>query len=212
MGIIDSGPLGPFRKKIGAAIGRRHMGQDLVLPLYHKTTKKPTQDQLLQREKFKMLRAFFAPLKKLVNPGFKAYAKKKSPANAAFSYNFDHAFVMDGEELELNFPKLVISRGPVDTPNGLQLTSAPKLVHFSWEAAPQSTYCQSTDQASVVVYNAERKQFSIRLNVAERSALGLDVDLSENYSGQVLHCWIVFSSADGKVPGDSKYAGEVLGS
>ena len=207
MGILDSGPFGPFRKKMGPGIGRRHMGQDLILPLYHKTTKPATDAQLLQRKKFDMLGSFLRTLKSLVNPGFKAYAKKKSAANAAFSYNFDHAFILNGDEPQLNFPKLVISRGHITTPNGLQISSSPGSVNFSWAEAPQSKYCQFTDKASFVVYDATKKTFIIKLNEAERQSLGYEMAVPGNLSGQTLHCWVVFASADGKIRGDSKYAG-----
>lgn len=209
MGILDSGPLGPFRKKIGPGIGRRHMGQNLILPLYHKTTTPATEAQLLQMKKFGMLRSFLSFLRMLVNPGFKAYVKKNSPANAAFSYNFDHAFVMNGDEPEINYPKIVFSRGQITTPNGLQISSGPELVNFSWADEPQSRYCQFTDKASFVIYNQVRKKFLIRMNEAERQTLTFDMAVPANFSGQNLHCWMVLASADGKVRGDSKYGGMI---
>ena len=210
MGILESGPLGPFRKKIGPTIGRRHMGQDLVLPLYNKSKKPATPAQLLQRKKFRMLRSFLGTLKTLVNPGFKAYVKKNSSANVAFSYNFDHAFLMNGDELEINYPKIVFSRGHITSPNGLQLSSAPGSVTFNWLDEPQSRYCQHTDRASFVIHNPTRKKFLIQKDEIDRNSLTFEMAVPAEYQGQAVHCWMVFASADGKIRGDSKYCGTLV--
>lgn len=186
------------------------MGQDLVLPLYHKTTKPATEAQLLQRKKFRILRSFLNTLRMLVNPGFKAYVKKNSPANAALSYNFDHAFVMNGDEPEINYPKIVFSRGQITTPNGLQVSSAPEFVTFTWLNEPQSRYCQYTDRASFVIYHPEERTFWIRLDEVDRKTLNFEMKVPADLQGETVHCWMVFASADGKIRGDSKYAGEVV--
>ncbi|RZM18884.1 MAG: hypothetical protein EOO88_39580 [Pedobacter sp.] len=207
MGILDSGPLGPFRKKIGPGIGRRHMGQNLVLPLYHKSTTPATEAQLLQRKKFGMLRSFLSPVRMLVNPGFKAFVKKNSPANAAFSHNFDHAFVMNGDVPEINYPRIMFSRGQITTPNGLQVSSAAGFITFSWLNEPQSRYCQSTDKASFVIYHPAKGTFRILLDQVDRKALHFETAVSSGHQGESVHCWIVFASANGRVRGDSKYGG-----
>jgi len=209
MGILDSGPLGPFRKKLGPNIGRRHMGQDLVLPLYHKTTKKATSGQLSERGKFSMLNAFLLLAGTLVNPGFKEYARKKSAVNAAFSYNHNHAFIEVAGQTELNYSKIVFSRGQISTPDGLQVIPGVNMVNFSWLAQPQSRYCQFTDKASFLIYHPVRKAAFIRPNVADRHELGFSMEVPANFSGEAVHCWIAFASADGKLVGDSKYAGMV---
>ena len=209
MGILDSGPLGPFRKKLGPAIGRQHMGQNLLIPLYRKTKKPSSESQLLQRKKFAILGSFISSLKSLINPGFKAYAKKQSASNAAFSYNFGSAFLTDGEEPVLNYSKILCSRGQITTPNGLEISSTDQAVNFSWASEPQSRYCQFTDIASFVIYNPALEKFLIQNNVAKRQDLTFDMQVPANFSGHEVHCWMVFASADGKTRGDSKYAGMV---
>jgi len=207
MGILDSGPLGPFRKKMGPGIGRRHMGQDLILPLYHKTTRKATPGQLSERDKFSMLNKFLVLMQTAINPGFKEYAKKQSAVNAAASYNYDHAFIEADGQTELNYPKLVFSRGQISAPNGLRAMPGINFINFSWQPQPQSLYCQNTDKASFLIYHPRKNTAIIRPNVVDRYELGFTLEVP--FSGEAVHCYIIFASADGKLVGDSKYAGMV---
>lgn len=209
MGILDSGISGGFRKKIGPNIGRRHMGQDLVLPLYHPTTKKPTQAQLSECARFGLLNSFLRDIAGLVEPGFKKQPKKKrSPKNAAFSYNYGHAFLPDGEGWALNYPALLYSRGEICTPDGLTISRNGDLVSFNWPPQPQSSYCQFSDLASFLAYCPEKRLVLAERNASRRDALVYELELPEGFSG-VLHCYMSFASADGKLVGDSVYAGQV---
>lgn len=207
MGIVDSGILGPFRKKVGPAIGRRHMGQNLILPLYHKTTKPATEDQIDQQNKFGLLNGLLNKMKRFVEPGFKVYAKKKSARNAAYSYNFKHAFVEVEGQTVLNFPMLVLSRGNVARPDGLQVYRQANVLSFTWQPQRQSASCLFTDMASFLVYNPVKKRVMLRSRAVSRYDGSFSMVLSDNTAGDELHCYVVFSTADGKSTGTSKYVG-----
>jgi hypothetical protein len=168
MGIQKSGIIGPFRNKIGPAVGRRHMGQDLILPLPRITPRPATESQLEARQKLGLLNGFLSTIAMLVEPGFKAYVKHNTPVNAAFSYNYPHAFVKEEDELLLNYPKMVYSRGNIVTPEGVQLSSAGTEITFSWLNHKQSAYCQYTDVGSFLVYNPAKDQFSVAQAHVER--------------------------------------------
>lgn len=212
MGILKSGVLGPFRNKVGPAIGRRHMSQNLLLPLPHPSNKPATAKQLEAQEKLGLLSSFLNRIDKLVNPGFKAYTKHNSPVNAAFKYNYDHAFVKQGETFLLNYPKLVYSRGHILAPEGAALSSAGSKITFSWQPQNQSAYCQFSDKASFLVFNAvKEKGFVIILqHTVNRYAGSFELEVPEDFAGHPVHCYMSFSSADGKKQGDSLYVGEVV--
>ncbi|MES2454831.1 MAG: DUF6266 family protein [Bacteroidota bacterium] len=207
MGIIDSGILGPFRKKIGPAIGRRHMGQNLILPLYHKTTKPPTENQIDKQDKFGMLNGLLNKMKRFVEPGFKAYARKKSARNAAYSYNYAHAFVEVEGQTMINFPMLVLSRGNVAKPDGLKVDRQGNQLNFTWQSQRQSASCLFTDLASFLVYNPVKKRVTLRSRIVSRYEGIFSMVLTDNTAGDELHCYLSFSTADGKAVGNSKYIG-----
>ncbi|WP_316788685.1 DUF6266 family protein [Pedobacter frigoris] len=212
MGILRKGLLGPVKNKTGAVIGREHRGQNILTGLHNPSTKPPTEKQLEERRKFGMLNSFLSDIDKLVNVGFKRYAKIGSPVNVAYSYNADHAFVKQGEEWQLNFPEMVYSRGHVDTPEGANVVLGAEVhtVLFSWLAQKQTASCQFADQASFLVYNAAKNKALILMDATNRYALSYQLTLPTEFAGDALHCYMNFNSEDGKRSGDSVYLGELL--
>lgn len=216
MGILKSGILGPLKNKTGSVIGRSHRGQNVVTSLYHVSTRAPSDKQLDERYKFGMLNSFLKDIGKLVDVGFKRYAKVKSAGNVAFSYNVEHAFILEEADgvWKLNFPALVYSRGDIETPDGglvvASYAEAGNDLVVSWEAQQQSVYCRYNDLGSFLLYNATKSCALIRMDACKRSVLTHSVRLPANYIGDVLHCYMNFSSADGKQAGNSVYLGEVV--
>jgi len=211
MGILQSGPLGPFRKKTGPLIGRKHRGLNVITSLHHTSKKKPTVKQTEAQYKFGLLNNFLKIIKTVVNPGFAFYAKGQSAVNAAFSYNFDHAFALDEAtgEYQINYPKMVYSRGRVVTPEAPEVSASAGQLRFSWQAQNQSAYCQYTDMASFLVYNPARKKRISFTRAVSRYALGFTLEMPSEYTGEVVHCYMSFSSADGKLQGNSVYVAEL---
>jgi hypothetical protein len=209
MGIQKSGIIGPFRKKVGPAVGRRHMGQNLLTALPRKSNKPATTKQLEAQYLFGLLNSFLSTIDQLVNIGFKAFVKNNSPVNAAFAYNYDHAFVKEDGEYRINYPKLVYSRGHIVTPEGAQVSPDAGKITFSWLPQNQSAYCQYTDQASFLVYNPVKENVMILQGSVNRHAQSFVMEMPANYLGDTVHCYMSFASANGRLQGDSLYIGEI---
>ncbi|WP_316813345.1 DUF6266 family protein [Pedobacter heparinus] len=209
MGIQQSGIFGPFRNKVGPAVGRHHMGQDLLTALPHPVKRKATAKQAEARLKFGLLNNFLKKIAPLVNVGFKTFVKQNTPVNEAFSYNYDRAFVKQGEEWLINYPEIIYSRGDVLSPEGVQVTSAEGKITFSWLPQKQSAYCQFTDQASFLVYNPAKKMRMILKVAVKRNALSFVMEMPVDFPGDAVHCYMSFASANGKMQGDSLYVGAV---
>ena len=210
MGIQKSGIIGPFRNKVGPVAGRRHRGQDLIIPLPRLSNKPATAKQLVNQYLFGLLNAFLSMIDSLVNPGFKAFIKNNSPVNAAFSYNYKHAFVKEGGEYRINYPKILYSRGHIVTPEGAQMASSEGKITFSWDSQIQSAYCQYTDLASFMVYNPAKDDFLVLQGTASRRSQSFEMKMPLEHVGDTVHCYMSFASADGKLQGDSWYVGEIV--
>lgn len=211
MGIQDSGPFGGFRKKTGPIIGRRVNGMNVITALHHPSNKPSTSAQLDLQERFTLLTVFLNKIKPEVKPGFEKYARGRSALNAAFKYNYPHAFVESGGVLSLNYPSLVYSRGHVSIVTVLSLSLNSGVLALSWAVQQESMYCRNTDLARVLVYDEESEGALCFPEVANRGQLGCSVPVPGSFTGK-LHCYLSFVSADGKLVGDSRYLGEVMGS
>jgi len=214
MGILRTGIFGGFRKKTGPIIGRRVNGQDIITGHHHKSTKGPTKKQIEINDKFRLLTTFLNPIAALVNMGFKYVARGKRPLNVAYAYNYDHAFVEEDGHYFINYPKMVYSRGSVETPFGVQAvlepSSSARSIKFSWSPQGQSAYCQYTDLGSFLVYNPTKMKAVTALNVIDRYALEYVVLLPPDFEVDTVHCYMNFASANGKIMGDSVYVGVIV--
>lgn len=221
MGIQDNGALGGFRGKSGANIGRRVMGQNIVGPLPHPSTKPRTALQVFQQDKFGMLNSVLERIVPLLRAGFKKSTKRNTTSNAAYSYNYDRVYSTVEGDLTFDFSKLAYSKGSVATPNCPTVTlveSAGEIagdveamvgVAFSWLPERESEFNRVTDLASFLVYNPDKREGVIKQNVVSRGALGYVIDVpAELLQGRV-HCYMSFASKDGKMVGDSVYVGEL---
>lgn len=210
MGILTSGPFGPFRNKTGPLIGRRYRKQNVITALHHTSNKPFTLAQLESQTKLSLLNSFLSSIDELVNTGFKAATKNNSPVNEAFSYNYEHAFVKDGAIFSINYPKIIYSRGHIVIPEGPEVTSANGQLSFSWLPQNQSAYCQFTDLASFLVYNPAKEKRIISANATNRYAKHYSIEIPSNYIGDTVCCYMSFASADGKKSGDSVCIGSFL--
>src|SRR5215217_437588 len=163
MGILNTGIFGGFRKKTGPLIGRRSRNQNVITGLHHKSNKPTTEKQLVAQHKFALLNSFLSGITELLNLGFKKHTKNNSTANAAYTYNYPHAFLPQEESWVLNYPALVYSRGHVAGTQGVEITLVqnPDMRHevvFKWALQAQSEYCQFTDRASFLVYSPTKQR------------------------------------------------------
>lgn len=211
MGILNNGILGGFRNKVGTVIGRKFRDKDLIVGLYRESTKPEKEGEILQQNRFRMLNYFLNYLKSVVGPGFKQYAKKKSALNAAHSYNYGHAFIVEGGVLKLNFPKMVYSRGNVSIPNCPTVAlSAPQQLTFTWLPEGENQFTRGSDKATFVVWMENNdKPLLILIDAAARSALGFSMEIPGNLGVETLHCYMSFRNASGKLVGNSFYVGAV---
>lgn len=209
MGILKGGLLGPVVNKTGNSFSRMHRNINVVSVLPRPSNEPPSDAQKESRGRFGTLSAFLNSIDHLIRTGFKHYSKGKDPVNVALSYNYDHAFIVSESEITLNYPKLMYSRGYISEPESPGLLALSNQIEFNWLPQRQSNYCKFTDMATFMVYNPAKEQFAIRIAASERYAQGFILDISHHWAGDIVHCYMSFSSKDGKLQGNSMYVGEL---
>nr|WP_068892134.1 DUF6266 family protein [Pedobacter panaciterrae] len=212
MGIQLWGAFGGFQKKTGALVGRWLKGQNVITAIPHPSKKPPTEAQLNQRAKFRMLVSFLRPLSQLVKVGFKdAHVEKQSAWNAAYVYNYKRAITETGSVITMNYSKVVYSLGLLSPPfNAYAMTSAeePGIIEFAWDAYAGNG--APTDMITAMIYSEPLDRFVILTNAAARSALTFNLPVPPDFSGQQVYCYLSFVSANGKSTSNSVYLGRVL--
>ena len=211
MGKYNKGILGPFMGKVGTVVGSIWNGVHYLRSLGDYTDN-PTTAQLNARAKVSLMMPFLADIKILINQGWASRAGKGLTAmNAASSYHLKNAVTGVAPLYSVDYPQVVFSLGALD---GAELpdvaTGAGISIDFNW--TPQTTFMgggAATDKATMLVYCPLENKFVFVKGVTPRSAGTYNMLLPALFSGNTVHAWLGFVSADGKVVSDSVYIGAV---
>ena len=211
MGKIKKGILGGFSGKVGTVIGACLNGIDYMRSLPKKSSKAPTQLQLDARAKFKLAMAFLKPLISVIRVGYQSYrGTPVTPLNAAVSDLISFGLTGVSPNFTVDYGRVVYSKGELSEPWSPEVDSAVSgEVTINWAASPVSALAQPTDQLTVVVYNPEKGKYVYLANAAIRSALTFDLTMPMDFSGDTVHCYLFFVSANGKKVSSSTYVGSV---
>lgn len=208
MGVIKNGIMGPVTNKVGTVIGRNFRGLNVITQLYKKSKKSATNKQERAQIRLGLLSKFLSGAQKVVDPGFiKTIKAGQSPLNAAYSYNYRHAFVEENDETKLNFPKLVLSRGPIERPNCAAVKREGNKIVFSWLVQAENKYSRHDDRADFLMYAPANKKMILLKYKAMRSALQFEFKLPKSLQEYTFHCFMIFSNQNGKLVGTSEYVG-----
>jgi len=207
MGTISKGILGGFSGKVGTVVGANWRGKDVMRSLPKKSSRTATEDQLIQRQKFGLVTKFLAPVAPLTRAWYGQPAGYKSKRNLAVSYHIKEAIAGTYPDFTMDFPKVIITKGElagIDDPTAVPEAGA--VIATTWADNSDQANAKPTDILVAVVYNVDKGQF-VYQQTAVRSAVGFDMALPANWTGDVAHCWLSFASADGKLQANSVYMG-----
>ncbi|WP_276088233.1 DUF6266 family protein [Pedobacter sp. JY14-1] len=65
----------------------------------------------------------------------------------------------------------------------------------------------TSDKVTIVVYNTAKDEFCSMVAAAQRSALGYDMPVPVNWSGDQVYTWLFFVSEKGKMNSSSEVFG-----
>lgn len=204
------GILGVFTGKVGTVVGSSWKGIDYMRSLPKKTTKAPTQAQLDQRFKFGLVNNFFKSISSLVDVGFSSVAGKQTALNAAVAYHLKEAVVGTSPDFQIDFSKVLISRGELLSPWLPTATvSTAAAIDFSWTDNSGANLSAANDLLVLLVYNPSTKEYVFLENAALRSDTQATLALPANFSGAEVHSWMAFFAADRKTVSTSFYLGKI---
>jgi hypothetical protein len=208
MATITKGILGGFSGTVGTVVGANYRGLDIIRSRPKKTDRKPTDAQLLQQKKFKLVVQFLQPLKPIQSRYFGASSGARSKVNLAASYMLDNAILVVADEPEFIFNKILITKGELA---GFQNVSAVpvlgSIIDLNWEDNSLQGNAKATDIANVVCYEKTLQRFEIYEAVATRGDLTAQVTLPASFAGLNVHVWMYFNNTEQKSGCNSPYLG-----
>ena len=210
MGTFEQGYMGPFRGKLGTAVGSRWKGLYVLRSRPPRKRSGPaSESQLEVQAKFLLMTKFLRPLTDLLNQTFKKSAVNMSGANKAFAEN-KKAVTGAYPDFAIDYAKVVLSAGNFDNAGDPAAKSAEagKLV-FTWtDNSKANRKTLISDLAFVAAYSEELNSWIFEPKAATRNAGTCTLDVAE-FSGKPVQTYIGFMSADGKKVSTSLFTGAV---
>ena len=197
MGIINQGILGGFSGKVGPIVGCHWKSKYYIRAHAAKVSNPRTKKQQEQRGKFATAFSFLKLIKPFIRIGFKEFAEKKSAFNAAMSYMLKRAVVGDGNEIIIDFNRVLISTGSLMPVFESKATVSDNKMIFNWKDNSGMGNAEGTDIAMVLVYNKDKEEAVYDTEVGHRRNESSQLALPVNWQDDELVAYLSFRSADG---------------
>lgn len=211
MARLKDGLLGGLSGKIGDVIGYIRYGKAYVKMKTLKPKKEPSLAQLAEREKMRVVNRLINSMTEFVRIGFalEAADKTHSANSAAKSYQMKNAVIGSYSSLEIDYPRVLLSKGLIDPPENVSVLVLSTGLQFSWELSQRTSVYHKRARVMLLVYAPEINKSFYSLSgarIIEKTDL---LELPIAFKGQLLHLYVVFHSDDRKQISNSTYAGTI---
>lgn len=197
MGIIKNGILGGFRKKTGTVVGAFWRRLDVIRSLPRSSGKAPTEKQVNQQKKFKLVTSFLSNFGNLIDVGFFSSGQAATPMNLAVRYHLENAITGAAPNFELDFAALCFSVGKLTLPLDYNLdTSVSGTMNLTWShTEPNDKLIDASDQLMMLVYNPVKERFIKVLQGAARAEMAYSLAIPANFAGDNVEVYFAFTSS-----------------
>lgn len=208
MGTYIKGVLGGFSGKVGPVIGVRWRGKNVMRSLPTPSNLPPTEAQEVQRIKFSRVSKFLFPLRQIIGMFFGQPTADKSRYNLATSYHLKEAVTVVNNVGEIDYSKVLISRGDLQGVQGTTLAAAAnQVLQLSWTDNSGQPMANATDQLYVVCYAPTQNWYELFTPAGERQDASITVTLPNYFVGETVQVWATFVNINAGIAATSSYLG-----
>lgn len=211
MGKIPDGIFGGFSGRVGRVVGYNWRGEDML----RRAPKKPPKGsgtllQIQQREKFALVIKFLSPIREVVGMYFGNKYRAKSRYNLATSYNLTNAVMDAGGGFELDYPKVLLTKGGLrGMESGAIASPRANMLEVNWTDNSGQGSAADDDVVLVVVYSPGMGLFQVFDPAALRNEETVQLVMPGYFSGDPVEVWGTMISANRKIAAMSTYIGSV---
>ena len=205
MAQLKNGLIGGVTGKIGNVIISSRYGKEYVKSAPDKVKNPKTKEQVKQRSKFSVTMAFLKTMTTFIRVGFQnASEDRRTPTNAASSYIMKNAFTNDAGNLELDYSKVLVSMGDLDTSEIINSEFKDREFTVYWDTVFKGN-AKDNDQAMLLAHNSNLGESIYDIGVGKRSHGSAKIVLPNNWNNHDIHIYLAFRSADGMKVSNSVY-------
>ena len=206
MATFEKGILGGFSGKIGNVVGARWRGKDIMRSVPRSSSRMPTESQLYQRDKFRMVSLFLKPIQPVLALYFGSAQGSRSRSNLAVSYHLKEAVLGIAPPFDMDYTKVMFAKGVLLGLSDFQPTLNGNNVDLTWTDNSGQSNAKDTDSLLILTYNVQTQVFDYKQDVATRVAGTYSLSLLGN-AGQEVHVWVAIHAVDKLLVSTSSYVG-----
>ena len=209
MAILSHGPLGTFTGPVGNIIGSTWKGKQVIRqkPVARKAVS--TELQIQQHIKFSLIMKLLQPLTELVGQTFSQDPPRMTRFNRAFSQNYRRAITGTYPDFAIDYSQVILGRGRLSQAGKISCSSpSTGKLECTWINYSNYANAAKDDKVYLVSYCEKLNHWSFDIGIADRES-GICTSEDAVLSGESLHFYIGFISADGRQSSDSQYVGLV---
>jgi len=201
--------MGGFSGKAGTVVGYNLNGQDLMRALPRPSTKKPTDKTINNRGKIKLLTSFLSNMHDFLMMTFRPEARGtvNNWYNLAIKYNNPQAIKGTFPNLEIDYGKVVLSKGTLEQPVNPKAERTADGVKFSWDVSKLDQ--NSKDQVMLMIYFPHNHYSLSETGGARRSEGSDTVEVHQEILNNKMELYISFVSNDREEFSNSLYIGSI---
>ena len=211
MAQFNKGILGGFSGKVGTVVGAKWRGKFIMRSLPSKSGKPATEAQIKQRTKFSMIAKFLAPVRKITARFYGEYQGSRSRTDLAMSYQMTDAIVeKPNGEFEINFKKVVLSKGYVPTVPLEKIELVDGNVSVTWSDNSDKNNAKENDRVLVILFSKSNQEFFVTPETdIFRKDKKAEIKIPSHWKPQDNVAWLLLSNELKNQGSNSMYVGEV---
>lgn len=211
MAIIRNGVNGSFSGKVGSVIGYEWKGIPVMRGLPKKRTSPPSEKELANRERMRIMQKFLQQSKDFLRLGFQLEAEERnmSAFNAAMSYNKKHAVGGSYPNLNVDYEKLLVSKGTLISPVNPSVVYTDGKLYFKWDAAAAPSKVHVLLFAFTEDMSDRNASYGAVYGDAGEDTLDFEVFPADYPNGIKIHSYIAFINVMHDAISNSVYCGVI---
>lgn len=211
MGKIPFGIIGPFIGKTGSVIGYMLNDQAVMRGLPRKSNKALTKGRKNSCGRISVISKFLKSIGPFVNVTFAPESRDtvKNWYNLAMEYNNPHAIKGVYPYLEMDYAKVILSRGQLKKPLSPVVELLEEGVKFSWDTPKDDKTLAG--EAMMLVYFPESDEAFYKISGVHRSVGHDFVEVQDQaHRSMMMETYMTFVSSDRQLFSDSVYVGSII--
>jgi hypothetical protein len=182
--------------KAGNLIFMTRNGVTYVKRAVKKVPVSPTNNQIIQRQKFGLAMHFLSPIKGLLIETHRTINPRASGMSIAVRKILANAIWGEYPSLKLDFLKIELIQGHVRRPH-LELYDSvnPNELYLRWKKQANSSICHPDDELRALLYcpSLQKPWFQVRTTMI-RSSKGGVIRIPDEMRGSEIHLWFYYYS------------------